>query len=559
MLKSLLDRLVQAALSDKTRPRKVQSALFGFIVVPVLLVAIISSMQTYKDLTKGVLARREAFASLAAATLKERIDRLMDVGLSLATRVRFRQLVAQGRWEEASQILQDIPREFPAVERILLADLGGTLRADVPVIPSVRGQSFSYRDWYKGVSQEWKPYLSEAYRRMAEPRYNVVAAAIPIRGEDGGPTGILVLQIKLDTFLQWSKEVDMEGGAFLYITDRRGQAVSHPHLPPHGEVLDFSGVAPVQRALRGERGILISQDPVGMEQQVGAYAPIPGYGWAVVVQQAAGTTFAVRNRTLATMAAFYGAVVVLSVLLASVILSMIDRLKRVSNQLELANKELEAFSYSVSHDLRAPLRSIDGFSQALLEDYADKVDAEGKDHLHRIRGAAQRMADLIEALLALSRVTRSEVHRAPLDLSALAGAIAAELQQREPGRQAEWVIQGGLATEGDARLLRAVLENLLGNAWKFTAARAPARIEFGVWAGSDGRPTYFVRDNGAGFDMAYEDKLFGAFQRLHTQAEYAGTGIGLATVQRIIHRHGGRVWAEGAPGKGATFYFTLGP
>ena len=559
MLKSLLDRLVQAALSDKTRPRKVQSALFGFIVVPVLLVAIISSMQTYKDLTKGVLARREAFASLAAATLKERIDRLMDVGLSLATRVRFRQLVAQGRWEEASQILQDIPREFPAVERILLADLGGTLRADVPVIPSVRGQSFSYRDWYKGVSQEWKPYLSEAYRRMAEPRYNVVAAAIPIRGEGSAPMGILVLQVKLDTFLQWSKEVDLEGGAFLYITDRRGQAVSHPHLPPHGEVLDFSGVAPVQRALRGERGILISQDPVGMEQQVGAYAPIPGYGWAVVVQQAAGTTFAVRNRTLATMAAFYGAVVVLSVLLASVILSMIDRLKRVSNQLELANKELEAFSYSVSHDLRAPLRSMDGFSQALLEDYADKVDAEGKDYLHRIRGAAQRMADLIEALLALSRVTRSEVHRAPLDLSALAGAIAAELQQREPGRQAEWVIQGGLATEGDARLLRAVLENLLGNAWKFTAARAPALIEFGVWAGSDGWPTYFVRDNGAGFDMAYEDKLFGAFQRLHTQAEYAGTGIGLATVQRIIHRHGGRVWAEGAPGKGATFYFTLGP
>ena len=172
---------------------------------------------------------------------------------------------------------------------------------------------------------------------------------------------------------------------------------------------------------------------------------------------------------------------------------MIDRLKRVSNQLELANKELDAFSYSVSHDLRAPLRSIDGFSQALLEDYADKVDAEGKSHLQRIRRAAQRMADLIEALLTLSWVTRSEVHRAPLDLSALARAIAAEMQQGEPKRQAEWVIQDGLATEGDARLLRAVLENLLGNAWKFTAARAPARIEFGVWPGSDGRPTFYVR------------------------------------------------------------------
>jgi len=238
---------------------------------------------------------------------------------------------------------------------------------------------------------------------------------------------------------------------------------------------------------------------------------------------------------------------------------MIDRLKRVSNQLELANKELDAFSYSVSHDLRAPLRSIDGFSQALLEDYADKVDAEGKSHLQRIRRAAQRMADLIEALLALSRVTRSEIRRATLDLSALARAIAAELQQREPERQAEWMIQHGLVVDGDPRLLRAMLENLLGNAWKFTSARAPARIEFGVWPGSDGRPTYYVRDNGAGFDMAYENKLFGAFQRLHTQAEYGGTGIGLATVHRIIHRHGGRVWAEGAPDQGATFYFTLGP
>lgn len=557
MLKSLLNRLVQVALSDTTRPRKIQSALFCFILVPVLLVAIMSSVKTYKDLTQSALARRETIATLAAATLEGRVNRMMDLGLSLATRVRFRQLVAEGRWEEAVQILQDVPKNFPAVDRIILADLDGTLLADVPVVPSVRGQSFSHRDWYKGVSQEWKPYLSEAYRRMAEPQYNVVAAAIPIRGEGGAPAGILVLQVKLDTFLQWSKELNVEGGAFLYITDRRGRVVSHPRLPPQGEVMDFSGVAPVQKALQGERGIIRSRDPLESEEQVAAYASIPGYGWAVVVQQPARTAFAIRNRTLAAMAAVYGALVLLSVLLASVILAVINRLKRISNQLALANKELDAFSYSVSHDLRAPLRSMDGFSQALLEDYADKVDAEGKDHLQRIRGAAQRMADLIEAMLTLSRVTRSELHRTSLDLSALARGIAAELQQFGPERQAEWVIQDGLAADGDPRLVRAVLENLLGNAWKFTAARAPARIEFGVWPGSDGRPTYFVRDNGAGFDMAYVDKLFGSFQRLHTQAEYGGTGIGLATVQRIIHRHGGRIWAEGAPDQGATFYFTL--
>jgi signal transduction histidine kinase len=557
MLKRILDGLIDAALNDKAFPWNVRSKLIPLIVLPVLLVASMSFVKTYQDLTHAVLGRHEAIASLAAATLKERIDRLMDLGLSLAIRPRVRQLVAAGQWGEAITFLRDVPEDFPALERTFLVDLAGTLRADAPALPGVRGENFSHRDWYKGVRREWRPYLSEAYRRRAEPQHNVVAGAVPIRGEDGAPMGILVLQVTLETFFEWSKEVDMEAGAFLYITDRRGGVVSHPQLPPQGAVVDFSGVAPVQKALRGERGIVRSPDPLEPEEQVAAYAPIPGYGWVVVVQQPAKTAFAVRNRTLASMAAFYAAVVLLSGLMAYVILSMIGRLKRVSDLLDLANKELEAFSYSVSHDLRAPLRGIDGFSQALLEDSADKLDAEGKDHLRRIRGATQRMADLIDALLSLSRVTRSELHRTSLDFSALARAIAAELQQRDPERQAEWGIQDGLAVVGDPRLLRAVLENLLGNAWKFTAARAPARIEFGIWPGSDGRPTYYIRDNGAGFDMAYKDKLFGAFQRLHTQAEYRGAGIGLATVQRIIHRHGGRIWAEGAPDQGATFYFTL--
>lgn len=225
-------------------------------------------------------------------------------------------------------------------------------------------------------------------------------------------------------------------------------------------------------------------------------------------------------------------------------------------QLEAANKELEAFSYSVSHDLRAPLRSIDGFSKALLEDYGDRLDAEGQAFLQRVRAASQRMAQLIDDLLELSRVTRSEMRREPTDLSALARTITTVLQQAEPQRQVMCVIAEGLTANGDARLLRIVLENLFGNAWKFTGRQANACIEFGVTPCADGQ-AYFVRDNGAGFDMMYADKLFGAFQRLHGAAEYPGTGIGLATVQRIIRRHGGQVWAESMLGKGATFYFTL--
>jgi len=233
-----------------------------------------------------------------------------------------------------------------------------------------------------------------------------------------------------------------------------------------------------------------------------------------------------------------------------------EELRRKTIELEALNKELESFSYSVSHDLRAPLRSIDGFSQALLEDYTHILDSQGKDYLRRVRSASQRMAELIDELLSLSRVTRTEMSREPVDLSKLAQKIAKELLEMQPERQVEFIIATDLMADGDKRLLRLVLENLLGNAWKFTGSKPIATIEFGTTK-KEGEKVHFVRDNGAGFDMAYINKLFGAFQRLHSDDEFPGIGIGLATVKRIIHRHGGRVWAEGELGKGATFYFTL--
>jgi PAS domain S-box-containing protein len=236
-----------------------------------------------------------------------------------------------------------------------------------------------------------------------------------------------------------------------------------------------------------------------------------------------------------------------------------DAMRTLNAQLEMANKELEAFSYSVSHDLRAPLRGIDGFSQALLEDYEVQLDDQGKDYLRRVRAASQRMAQLIDDILNLSRVTRSEMQIGTVDLSGLAQTIAAELQAQQPDRRVTLKIQHGVTGKGDGRLLRQALDNLLGNAWKFTSKQPAATIEFGVMAAASngGAPAYFVRDNGAGFDMTYAGKLFSAFQRLHAVTEFPGTGIGLATVQRIVHRHGGRVWAESTMGQGATFYFTL--
>jgi signal transduction histidine kinase len=233
------------------------------------------------------------------------------------------------------------------------------------------------------------------------------------------------------------------------------------------------------------------------------------------------------------------------------------RVKQRTAALEAANRELESFSYSVSHDLRAPLRSIDGFSQAVVEDFADQLDATGQDYLRRIRRASQRMGRLIDDLLALSRINRSDINRHRINVGDLAGEVINTLRHIDPHRDVSFTVKGTVTAYADAQLMRVVLENLLGNAWKFTANNPLASIEVGMQKDDD-RNVIYVRDNGAGFDMQFANKLFGAFQRLHSAEEFDGTGIGLASVQRIIHRHGGEVWAEGEIGKGATFYFTLG-
>lgn len=224
--------------------------------------------------------------------------------------------------------------------------------------------------------------------------------------------------------------------------------------------------------------------------------------------------------------------------------------------LQAVNKELEAFSYSVSHDLRAPLRAIDGFANMLQEDCGAQLPDEGKDYLNRIIGAAGRMAQLTDGLLSLARVSRNELHRKPVDLGQLAGALLDELQAAFPQRKAEITIHADLIASADSEMMQAVMQNLVSNAWKFTAKREVAQIEFGCARTSHGN-SFYLRDNGAGFDMTYSGKLFGAFQRLHGKDEFQGTGIGLATVQRIIHRHGGEIWAESEVDKGATFFFTL--
>ena len=266
----------------------------------------------------------------------------------------------------------------------------------------------------------------------------------------------------------------------------------------------------------------------------------------------------IRNNVLLTFALTLSAFALGSYLIRHMTRQMQQFMEqvRLTSELKRSNKELEAFSYSVSHDLRAPLRAIDGFSQAVMEDYSGQLDNEGKNHLSRVREGCRRMGQLIDDLLNLSRISRQEMRRENVDLGILAHAIADQLAQNYPNRNVQFESIQNAPVKGDPGLLRIALENLIGNAWKFTQKTINARVLFGV-QNEKSQKIFFVRDNGAGFDMAHAKHLFGAFQRLHSVSEFHGTGIGLATVQRIVQRHGGKIWAEAAVNQGATFYFTL--
>jgi PAS domain S-box-containing protein len=234
-----------------------------------------------------------------------------------------------------------------------------------------------------------------------------------------------------------------------------------------------------------------------------------------------------------------------------------QRLRDQNAQVQLLRREAETLHYSIAHDLKAPLRRIAGFAQALDDGYASRLDTEGEGFIQRIRAATDHMSALLDAFTEVGRFSRCELRREPIDLTAMVRQVTAKLRQGHPDRDVEFVIANGITASGDARLLQKVLENLLDNAYKFTAASASARIEFGTFSQADGRVAYFVRDNGIGFDIAYADRLFGVFQRLHSAREYAGTGVGLAVVERIVRLHGGRAWAESAENTSATFCFTL--
>jgi len=468
-------------------------------------------------------------------------------------------------------------------------------------------RNLAFAAWYKDALAAPDTVVSDLHISPATQRPTVVVAA-PVRGTDGVIIGVWAggLQLARLSKLGSVESSSRESRAYGYVTDRHGLILAHQSNPNYVEQqTDFSSVPSVQRALSGSAGAGQFSNPIDGEVKLGAYRTLTGSGWAVVYAIPLAVALAPVNLLTKGILLSTAALATLVGLLAFVMARRITgpiqqltaaartigtgdvaqridvrtgdevqtlgeefnrmatalgekemQLTRRAEELQTANRELEAFSYSVSHDLRAPLRAMDGFTRILLAEEAGTLSPEGIRYLGLVRENAGYMGHLVDGLLTFSRLGRQAVSRQAVSIDEVVGLALDELHAEQERRHVE-VVKGDLPPcEGDPRLLRQVWVNLLSNAFKFTRNREEARIELGCEM-ADGVPVYFVKDNGIGFDMRYVDKLFGVFQRLHRQEDYEGTGVGLAIVQRIVHRHGGRVWAEGKEGQGAAFYFTL--
>lgn len=556
------------------------AVLVGIALLPVLLVGVAAIYFASKSVQALAEDSNATAAAISAELVSRELDQSIGLGKAVASLPGMSEAVATHDAEGVRSRLKAVVESYPNVDRIFVTDLAGVLWSDYPPAPESLGRKFSDRDWYRGVTNGWKPYVSEVYQRYAAPKPLVVAIAVPLRDKDESLLGVVVLQHRLDSLTEWLRRIPIGHGGYVFLMDHTGTVAAHPYLDLKARFYDEYFDLPLLReGLDGRRISGSYRDPFSGVPMTVAVVPVDASRehWVVAAcQPEADVDEPVRLLLLqigsaAGLLAIMAVVVVMilgritqrNVRLSRQLTTQNEELKRLSadleaqaTELEVTNRELEAFSYSVSHDLRAPLRSMDGFSQALLDDYGDGLDAQAKDYLNRIRTASQRMSKLIDDLLNLSRVSRGTMKREPVDLSAMVEALAGQLKAEQPERTVDFLIQSGIVVEGDPQLLSLAMENLLRNSWKFTGRTSLPVIQFGTMK-REGRMVYFIRDNGAGFDMVNAAKLFTPFQRLHSTAEFPGTGIGLAIVQRIIRRHGGMVCAEGEPGKGAVFYFTL--
>jgi signal transduction histidine kinase len=566
------------------------STLLAFLAIftmgPLILLSALSVNSTYSTLTQAAKVRLADASALVSVYVNATMSARADLEDSYAAR---RSLIAA--LKDGNHVNYDKPVILDALSGIRaiqsdtrfagIVDAAGTYWGDQdPVGPaSALGQNFSAKDWYQGTARTGVAYVSAAYVSADQGAPLVVAIADPVKADGryapaGQVVGILVVGYELNTTQRLFSDFARDRGVLVEVTDQKGTVVAGGGAVPTRLVQDTS--AGVAGALKGKSSIA-SVSSNGQDA-FAAYSPVADIGWTVVTSVLASVALADANRLRAYVV---GITIVLLALLAAAKLTvyLVFRDRQAINmaltgansglyqkvvartaELEASNRELEAFSYSVSHDLRSPLRAIDGFSRLMLEEERAGLSSEAARRLGLIRAGAQQMGSLIDDLLSFSRLGRVELKKRRVYTTDLVNEVMGEIKLESPERHIDFVVGDLPPCHADPVLLKQVFRNLLGNAAKFTLPRPAGRIEVGGIAStneSKGMVTYFVKDNGVGFDMRYSDKLFGVFQRLHRMEDFPGTGVGLALVRRIVERHGGKVWAESVVDAGATFYLTL--
>ncbi|MBP9733964.1 MAG: hypothetical protein KBD07_06305 [Candidatus Omnitrophica bacterium] len=543
-----------------------RAALLAVMLAPSIGLTGARYFELQHDLTESAWARRQATADLSAAVLHEKFDHIKSVALSLATRVTFSRLINEGRWAEAVGILKSVPgKDFEYIERVFLADMSGVLKADYPEAKDVIGKDFSGRDWYQTVVARKEPIISEIYRRAAEPSYNVIAVAVPIprveEGEPGGGmAGILVLQIRLKTLLQWAQMIDTDLSEAVYFVDRHGHAAGWwDELLSEKDVPDYSALSPVREALAGERGVKQVRDPREGVLSVAAYSPVQPEGWAAVVEQPEAEVYADKRRFLRSFVVTASALIVLNAILALVVLRLIDMALRHQREKAAADAErtqLEIFAFVASHDLQEPLNKISSFGGLLREELGGQASPAALDCLRRIDSAAGRMRQMIDDVRTFSGIRQNDKMR-EVDLNIVMGEALDELKESIETVGAKVQAASLPTIRANAAQLKILFMNLLSNAIKYRSAGIPPQIEVDVKRQSAGSVEIVFRDNGIGFAEKYEKIIFEPFKRLHSQSQYAGTGLGLAICHRIAMIHGGRITATSLGRAGSEFTLIL--
>ncbi len=557
-------------LSDK----KWRVIISGLIItaVPIIGLTLFVRLQTAGYIKNDVIKEDQQSAIIVSERIKDALGDEIRLGNLLASRPRLRSAIKGTDREELIRHLKDFIDNSIAVDRAYITNPRGKVLADYPSDPSVLNMDVSQRDWYKGVSKKWLPYVSGGYLRTAKPQRYLFAIAVPLRADDKSIIGVLVLQPEVNYLKNILASLPVQQNQITYVVDKNGNLLYHSKYMID-RAIDTSDFPAVQRVRKGQTGAGIFAKPDG-ERVLTAYRCIEGYGWGVVVERPEKEVFGPLKRVNFGLFVFASIMLLTggyfaykrSVLIYSLqkfaeeLEARVDKrtaqLKETNDKLEAANKELEAFSYSVSHDLRAPLRHMSGFVKLLQKRLFDDPDKKNHDYMVAIVQASKKMEMLVDDLLSFSHMGRAEMQNRKVNFNTLLKNTLREIQDEVKGRDIKWEIDELPDVYGDQSMLKLVLVNLISNAVKYTSTCSRAEIRFGYKEEGD-EFIFFVKDNGAGFDMKQADRLFGVFQRLHAQDEFEGTGIGLANVRRIISRHGGRTWAEGAVEQGATFYFTL--